>query len=670
MAERWRPAFRSGLIRVTASHEAWMEAEEEEEEEEEEEYEEAEDGPIFSLSKSLVDVFMATGPLHPLDPASTRQGIRRCSSANTHLESCSLQQPDDGAASTYKALLIPNRSPRHDPPPLSKRRIANTEGLSARSTPDGVVWSGGAVPTWSLVQEAPSPKLASPASPPPPFVSPTRTPPWSSPESQPSPPTLHQQTLWPPPAPATPEVCATSPAMAFPWPPAPPELRQLSRMEKGRIPANHCSPSPSPLLSHHSISPGREAGVGTASRPQAQPIVEGVPGVLPGVSGSTLSMGGGEGDDHMMSTQPSAPRREARGTQPGSSSSSDLCVNRGWKSPLVSSLSASGLSMYCRCNSAHSRPGIPASAAGGKEYARDEVKELRGTPRPPARSVDAAVQTASPSGSGWNLRRHMSYVSTSHMGSHSMLGSPPGSRLNLHSPLGSNSNLVSPSSSMFLEESRDEDEEENEEEKEGGEAEEEEQRGEDSSLVWEISTPPVLPVGRRRSCLKVQGDVKFRLRDELGRRSSMKQVQWDEEGMTWDVYGSSIDSEELSVAIQRHLNLQVGRQDRQSPWSPKRNPMEKKTKGAGAEKNQTRAPKDTALDPKGQAAVAAAAAAAEVKAKSDLEKGCGKKLEMAEGVCRKGKFEAKREQGASAGEEEGVHQEGTPESSQGGEVSE
>lgn len=33
----------------------------------------------------------------------------------------------------------------------------------------------------------------------------------------------------------------------------------------------------------------------------------------------------------------------------------------------------------------------------------------------------------------------------------------------------------------------------------------------------------------------------------------MKQVQWDEDGLTWDVYGASLDPEELSSVIQKHL---------------------------------------------------------------------------------------------------------------------
>ncbi|XP_030631019.1 G protein-regulated inducer of neurite outgrowth 2 [Chanos chanos] len=44
---------------------------------------------------------------------------------------------------------------------------------------------------------------------------------------------------------------------------------------------------------------------------------------------------------------------------------------------------------------------------------------------------------------------------------------------------------------------------------------------------------------------------------EVGRRSPVKEVEWDSEGMTWEVYGAAVDPEELGLAIQRHLELQI-----------------------------------------------------------------------------------------------------------------
>ncbi|XP_034041132.1 uncharacterized protein si:dkey-191g9.7 [Thalassophryne amazonica] len=40
-------------------------------------------------------------------------------------------------------------------------------------------------------------------------------------------------------------------------------------------------------------------------------------------------------------------------------------------------------------------------------------------------------------------------------------------------------------------------------------------------------------------------------------KSPVKEVKWDSEGMTWEVYGASVDPEELGLAIQRHLELQI-----------------------------------------------------------------------------------------------------------------
>ncbi|KAM9365018.1 uncharacterized protein KZ484_011243 [Pholidichthys leucotaenia] len=40
-------------------------------------------------------------------------------------------------------------------------------------------------------------------------------------------------------------------------------------------------------------------------------------------------------------------------------------------------------------------------------------------------------------------------------------------------------------------------------------------------------------------------------------KSPVKEVKWDAEGMTWEVYGASVDPEELGLAIQKHLELQI-----------------------------------------------------------------------------------------------------------------
>ncbi|KTG44295.1 hypothetical protein cypCar_00006884 [Cyprinus carpio] len=40
-------------------------------------------------------------------------------------------------------------------------------------------------------------------------------------------------------------------------------------------------------------------------------------------------------------------------------------------------------------------------------------------------------------------------------------------------------------------------------------------------------------------------------------KSPVKEVKWDAEGMTWEVYGASVDPEELGLAIQKHLEVQI-----------------------------------------------------------------------------------------------------------------
>ncbi|KAI1894456.1 hypothetical protein AGOR_G00116000 [Albula goreensis] len=58
--------------------------------------------------------------------------------------------------------------------------------------------------------------------------------------------------------------------------------------------------------------------------------------------------------------------------------------------------------------------------------------------------------------------------------------------------------------------------------------------------------------------------VEERVGDEDGpngaagdQKSPIKEVKWDAEGMTWEVYGASVDPEELGLAIQKHLELQI-----------------------------------------------------------------------------------------------------------------
>ncbi|KAL8186863.1 UNVERIFIED_CONTAM: hypothetical protein K2H54_017000 [Gekko kuhli] len=42
-----------------------------------------------------------------------------------------------------------------------------------------------------------------------------------------------------------------------------------------------------------------------------------------------------------------------------------------------------------------------------------------------------------------------------------------------------------------------------------------------------------------------------------GEKSLVQEVRWDDEGMTWEVYGAEVDPEELGLAIQKHLEFQI-----------------------------------------------------------------------------------------------------------------
>nr|XP_056706282.1 G protein-regulated inducer of neurite outgrowth 2 [Euleptes europaea] len=42
-----------------------------------------------------------------------------------------------------------------------------------------------------------------------------------------------------------------------------------------------------------------------------------------------------------------------------------------------------------------------------------------------------------------------------------------------------------------------------------------------------------------------------------GEKSPVREVRWDAEGMTWEVYGAEVDPEVLGLAIQKHLEIQI-----------------------------------------------------------------------------------------------------------------
>lgn len=499
--------------------------------------EDEEDGaPIFSLSRSSMDVVMG----HKRDPAWTTMDMRRSSSTNTHPEShpgAFQQLPPHmwqhmNVTNSHHLPLAPQHLDANASPVLSQRWLANMHrwsqsssggGAHSRSsTLDTIVGRDESSRPSSMTPETPfsaapgaqRSKAMSPAAEPSSLVSPLQTP-GSLPEGlvASSPvllsPGQQRDLLSPTSSPlASPrQADASSPLLSNS-----PNLLPLA----GSLAENHLGSFtfPSPVLSSTSLAEACDApdsrGLADEAavelhRPQRSPVLARTSNALVNPSYSTPHSSTKKKDSFTSNSFLELP------WEPG-----QTWTYQGPRWPLVCSVSDTQLGKCCRgsVNTKESSCGAPKSDACREEGTMTSQPEL----------VDVEVQTLTPTGSLWGLRRN---ISNPNMGSPSILGSPPGSRLNLKSSAGSNSNLVSPSSSMFPISS-----------------EEEEEKCEDSQV-------PSHNLDRRRSCLKNQGEEG----DDVRRRSSMKQVQWDEDGMTWDIHGASPDPEELSSAIQKHLEV-------------------------------------------------------------------------------------------------------------------
>ncbi|XP_033466958.2 uncharacterized protein LOC117246998 [Epinephelus lanceolatus] len=504
--------------------------------------------PIFSISKSSMDVVMATGPPHKRDPAWTCMDLRRSSSTNTHSEqnSVMMQQLHPrmwqclNTNNTHQMSVEAQNVDMHSPPALSERWITNMHRWSAcsssthsrSSTPDTVVWKSGTSCPSSLTQDTPCSSMSKPTSPQATsssFISPLTTPPLPPEDLLTSSSTLtlstHQQEDLLVSSPAPSPLPSPLPAhTSSPLPYNSPDLLRLTSAEdEGFLENNSLSFTfPSPIPSSVSL-----AGGGAPLDPGC--LVDDVIEDLHSPGGTQLSDSGGMRSpvqmlNYLSPNSPAHSQESERGGSvchlqlPGRS----LPTGRDRRSPLVSSFSDSLLGDGCKCK-LNAREGITKAQVFREEGTMTSQLDL----------VDAAVQTITPISSFWGLKKNMS---NSNMGSHSLLGSPPGSRLNLKFSVGSHSNLVSPSSSMFPASSSEE--------------EEEERQGDNPE--WDINSAALRDLERKRSCLKSQGEDK----GQMERRSSMKQVQWDEDGMTWDIHGASVDPEALTMAIQKHLELQ------------------------------------------------------------------------------------------------------------------
>lgn len=513
--------------------------------------EDEDDGaPIFSLSRSSMDVVMATGPPHKRDPAWTTMDMRRSSSTNTHSENhlVALKQLPPHMwqhLNTTNIHQMPLTTPNldlHSPPVLSERWIANVHRWSQcssnthsrSSTPDTIVWRDGTSRPLSLTQEtsfpsAPDSQMSKPTSPTTkhsPSISPLQTPNLLPEDVLASSPLIlsprqRKDLSLPTSSPIlSPHQVYTSSSLLS----NSPNLLQITSTEDEAFLENNpmSFTFPSPIPSSVCLADG---GASSDHECLADDVAEEL--CSPGNIQSPQSGGVRSPVQNLSELMPKSPAKKTESVasfihlelpwEPGQ----HCPIGQGWKSPLVCSVSDSQLGKCCRCN-VNTREGTTKAPMVG--LFTDE-----GTMTSQPALVDVAVQTLSPVGSLWGLRRN---ISSSNMGSHSILGSPPGSRLNLKSSVGSNSNLVSPSSSMFPISSGDEEEKQDDQ-----------------------MEKPSSDLERRRSCLKSQLEDR-----DLMRRSSMKQVQWDEDGMTWDIHGASPDPEVLSTAIQKHLEDQSSTQ--------------------------------------------------------------------------------------------------------------
>lgn len=530
---------------------------------------------IFSLSKSSMDVVMAAGPPHKRDPVWTPVDLRRSSSTHTHSDTATataaLKQRHPHIWQHMSEVGV-HKADVHSPPTLSHTQQPQQQRWSQCSSGGG----GGNTHSRSSTPD---------------------TVVWRDDLSRPS--SLTLETLYP----AAPD----SPQYKPPSPPAEASLPLSPQLLSPDLPPEDLPPedlltfTSSPLRrGPHQPRVSSSAASSPLSSPQrasvSSPLMSSTPNLLqlpdtededlqennhlsftfssPALSSASLAEGGGDSgclsqvirelqlSENECARSP-VPVSNSRGPgSPAEEPESAVCLlelpwqpepscltSRSWRSPLVASMSDSHLVDCCRCC---------CNSRNVRRPHRAQMFKEEGTMTIRPEMVDMAVQTLSPIGSLWGLKRN---ISNSNMGSHSLLGSPPGSKLNLKSSVGSNSNLVSPTSSMFPGSS-------------GGEEEEEELEKEDEEeeekLPNEQTEQNSAHQERRRSCLKIQGEEK----DEYARRSSMKQVQWDEDGMTWDVHGASPEPEVLESAIQRHLEVQSSpRLDESASKKKKRAPL-------------------------------------------------------------------------------------------------
>ncbi|XP_059846237.1 G protein-regulated inducer of neurite outgrowth 1-like isoform X2 [Hypanus sabinus] len=80
-----------------------------------------------------------------------------------------------------------------------------------------------------------------------------------------------------------------------------------------------------------------------------------------------------------------------------------------------------------------------------------------------------------------------------------------------------------------------------------------------------VATGPMTPL--EKTPLPTLPEVSVEATEEQS--EPVREVQWDEKGMTWEVYGASMDAEVLGLAIQKHLEKQIEEHGKQNIEIPK-----------------------------------------------------------------------------------------------------
>ncbi|MBN3270629.1 GRIN1 protein, partial [Polyodon spathula] len=81
-----------------------------------------------------------------------------------------------------------------------------------------------------------------------------------------------------------------------------------------------------------------------------------------------------------------------------------------------------------------------------------------------------------------------------------------------------------------------------------------------------VATAPMTP--GRKSPQASYPEIHIKGVTEDDKPEPVREVRWDEKGMTWEVYGASMEVEVLGMAIQKHLEKQIEEQGKQPPPQP------------------------------------------------------------------------------------------------------